>query len=54
MVDTSDQAFGHFAASSVLGRVVTEDEVTSGVVHLLLNTATTGSTLFLDGGYTLR
>jgi NAD(P)-dependent dehydrogenase (short-subunit alcohol dehydrogenase family) len=49
-----DEAFAHFAATSVLGRVVTEDEVASAVIHLLLNTATTGSTLFVDGGYTLR
>lgn len=48
------QAFEHIAAASTLGRPVTEDEVARAAVYLLLNTGTTGSTLYPDGGYALR
>ncbi len=48
------QAFEHIAAAATLGRAVTEDEVAETAVYLLLNTGTTGSTLYTDGGYALR
>ncbi len=48
------QAFEHIAATSTVGRAVTEDEVAQAAVYLLLNTGTTGSTLYTDGGYSLR
>ncbi|OHU21159.1 short-chain dehydrogenase [Mycobacteroides franklinii] len=48
------QAFEHIAAAATLSRPVTEDEVAQAAVYLLLNTGTTGSTLYTDGGYALR
>lgn len=48
------QAFEHIAAASVIGRPVRETEVAQAAAYLLLNTATTGSTLYPDGGYSLR
>ncbi|MFA4084040.1 SDR family oxidoreductase [Mycobacteroides salmoniphilum] len=48
------QALEHIAAAATLGRAVTEDEVAQAAVYLLLNTGTTGSTLYTDGGYSLR
>ncbi|TDZ82156.1 2,5-dichloro-2,5-cyclohexadiene-1,4-diol dehydrogenase [Mycobacteroides salmoniphilum] len=48
------QAFEHIAAAATLGRAVTEGEVAQAAVYLLLNTGTTGSTLYTDGGYSLR
>lgn len=48
------QAFEHIAAAATLGRAVTEHEVAQAAVYLLLNTGTTGSTLYTDGGYSLR
>ena len=48
------QAFEHIAAAATLGRAVTEREVAEAAVYLLLNTGTTGSTLYTDGGYSLR
>jgi NAD(P)-dependent dehydrogenase (short-subunit alcohol dehydrogenase family) len=52
--DVRRQAFEHYAAASIVGRPVTEPEVAGTVVHLLLNSATTGSVVYPDGGYTLR
>jgi NAD(P)-dependent dehydrogenase (short-subunit alcohol dehydrogenase family) len=52
--DVRQQAFEHIAATSVIGRPVSEAEVATAVVHLLLNTGTTGSVHYLDGGYALR
>ncbi|BBX32283.1 putative short chain dehydrogenase/reductase [Mycolicibacterium mageritense DSM 44476 = CIP 104973] len=52
--DVRAAAFEHFSGASVLGRPVSEDEVALAAVHLLLNAATTGSTVFPDGGYSLR
>ncbi len=48
------QAFEHIAVAATLGRAVTEPEVAQAAVYLLLNTGTTGSTLYTDGGYSLR
>ncbi|WP_078324154.1 SDR family oxidoreductase [Mycobacteroides salmoniphilum] len=48
------QALEHIAAAATLGRAVTEDEVAQAAVYLLLNTGTTGSALYTDGGYSLR
>ncbi|OAT67573.1 short-chain dehydrogenase [Mycobacteroides immunogenum] len=48
------QAFEHISAAATLGRPVTEAEVAQAAVYLLLNTGTTGSTLYTDGGYALR
>lgn len=47
-------ALEFFGAQSVVGRPVTEDEVAQAAAYLLLNTGTTGSTLFPDGGYSFR
>lgn len=47
-------AFDQFAADAVLARVGSEDEVAHAVVHLFTSTYTTGSTLYVDGGYALR
>lgn len=47
-------AFEHIAAASILGRPVTEGEVAQAAAYLLLNTGTSGSTLYTDGGYSLR
>ncbi|WP_458320056.1 SDR family oxidoreductase [Mycolicibacterium brisbanense] len=47
-------AFDHFVNASTSGRLAREDEIAAAVVHLLLNSATTGSTLYPDGGYSLR
>ncbi|GAC69176.1 SDR family oxidoreductase [Gordonia soli] len=48
------QAFDSYSAATLLGRVSTEDEIATAVLHLFLNTTTTGTTVFPDGGYTLR
>lgn len=48
------QAFEHISAAATLGRPVTEAEVAQAAVYLLLNTGTTGSTMYTDGGYALR
>ncbi|WP_418002529.1 SDR family oxidoreductase [Mycobacterium sp. PDNC021] len=47
-------AFDHFVEASTRGRLVREDEIAAAVIHLFLNGATTGSTLYPDGGYSLR
>ncbi|MGJ6126871.1 SDR family oxidoreductase [Mycolicibacterium sp. Y3] len=52
--DVRRAAFEFFGAQSVLGRAVTEDEVAQSVAYLLINAATTGSTVFPDGGYSFR
>ncbi|WP_242107104.1 SDR family oxidoreductase [Luteimonas aquatica] len=49
-----EQAHAHYAAMAALGRVGTVDEAADAVLFLMRNTYTTGSTLFTDGGYTLR
>lgn len=52
--DVRRAALEFFGAQSVVGRPVTEDEVAQAAAYLLLNTGTTGSTLFPDGGYSFR
>ncbi|MGK9148124.1 SDR family oxidoreductase [Plantibacter flavus] len=47
-------AFAQFTADTLLHRPGTEDEIAGAVVHLLTNGYTTGSTLYVDGGYSLR
>lgn len=47
-------AFAQFSADALLHRPGTESEVADAVVHLLANGYTTGSTLYVDGGYSLR
>ena len=47
-------AFDHFVEASTSGKLVREDEIAAAVIHLFLNGATTGSTLYPDGGYSLR
>ncbi|MEU4014923.1 SDR family oxidoreductase [Microbacterium sp. NPDC028030] len=47
-------SFAQFSADTVLGRPGREDEVADAVIHLLTNRYTTGSTLYVDGGYALR
>lgn len=47
-------AFDFYTSISTIGRMGTEPEVAQAVVYLLLNTVTTGSTLFPDGGYSFR
>lgn len=47
-------AFAGYSAQALLGRPGTEDEIARAVLHLLTSTYTTGSTLYVDGGYALR
>ncbi|WP_136057175.1 SDR family oxidoreductase [Microbacterium sp. K24] len=47
-------AFTQFSADALLGRPGTEGEVADAVIHLFVNGYTTGSTLYVDGGYSLR
>ncbi|GAA2940719.1 SDR family oxidoreductase [Microbacterium luteolum] len=49
-----ETAFAQFSADTLLGRPGTEGEVADAVIHLFVNGYTTGSTLYVDGGYSLR
>ncbi len=49
-----EAAYAGFAAISTLGRVGTVEEVADAVVFLMGNGFMSGTTLFADGGYTLR
>lgn len=49
-----EAAFTQYRRDTVLHRLGTEDEVAHAVLFLFTNGYTTGSTLFPDGGYTLR
>src|SRR5690606_17801379 len=49
-----EPAFAHYASITALGRPGTEDEVADTVVFLMQNSFMTGTTLYPDGGYTLR
>ena len=49
-----EAAFAHFVEASTTGKLAREDEIAAAVVHLFLNGATTGSTIYPDGGYSLR
>ena len=46
--------FQRFAAAAPVKRVGRPDEVAQAVLHLMANSFTTGTTLFVDGGYILR
>ncbi|GAB3575532.1 SDR family oxidoreductase [Leifsonia lichenia] len=52
--EVRDAAFSGFSASTVLRRTGTESEIADAVLHLFTSTYTTGSTLYVDGGYALR
>ncbi|OJX72967.1 SDR family oxidoreductase [Leifsonia sp. 71-9] len=52
--EVREAAFSGFSATTVLGRPGTEDEIADAVIHLFTSTYTTGSTLYVDGGYALR
>lgn len=47
-------AFDFYRDASTIGRMATEPEIAQAVVFLLLNGVTTGSTIYPDGGYSLR
>ncbi|MFF4698484.1 SDR family oxidoreductase [Streptomyces chattanoogensis] len=47
-------AFAQYRRDTVLHRLGTEDEIAHAVMFLFANGFTTGSTLYPDGGYTLR
>jgi len=46
--------FAAYAAAAPAGHVGRPEEVAQTVLYLMTNTFTTGSTLYVDGGYTLR
>ncbi|PLR27753.1 short-chain dehydrogenase [Caulobacter zeae] len=52
--EVRDAAFAGQAAGSLAGRPGTEAEIAQAVLFLLTNGFTTGTTLFTDGGYSLR
>lgn len=52
--ERKDAFFQAVAASLPLKRVGTAEEIAHAILHLMTNGYTTGSTLFVDGGYTLR
>ncbi|MEU9113751.1 SDR family oxidoreductase [Streptomyces sp. NPDC048483] len=49
-----EAAFAQYRRNTLLGRPGAEDEIAQAVVFLFTNGFTTGSTLYTDGGYTLR
>ncbi|ARF59263.1 short-chain dehydrogenase [Streptomyces gilvosporeus] len=49
-----EAAFAQYRRDALLGRPAAEDEIAQAVVFLFTNGFTTGSTLYTDGGYTLR
>ncbi|CAL9301088.1 SDR family oxidoreductase [Streptomyces sp. SudanB182_2057] len=49
-----EAAFAQYRGDTLLHRLGTEDEIAQAVVFLFTNGFTTGSTLYPDGGYTLR
>ena len=49
-----EAAFKGFAAAAPVKRVGRPEEVAQTVLYLMTNTFTTGSTLYVDGGYLLR
>jgi NAD(P)-dependent dehydrogenase (short-subunit alcohol dehydrogenase family) len=49
-----DEMFQQFAAAAPLNRVGRPEEIAQTVLYLMANTLATGSTLYVDGGYTLR
>ncbi|MEU5419021.1 SDR family oxidoreductase [Streptomyces sp. NPDC020667] len=49
-----EAAFAQYRRDTLLHRLGTEDEIAQTVLFLFTNGFTTGSTLYPDGGYTLR
>ncbi|MEU5208523.1 SDR family oxidoreductase [Streptomyces sp. NPDC020742] len=49
-----EASFAQYRRDTVLQRLGTEDEIAHAVLFLFTNGFTTGSTLYPDGGYTLR
>jgi NAD(P)-dependent dehydrogenase (short-subunit alcohol dehydrogenase family) len=52
--EAKDEMFQRFAAAAPVKRVGRPEEVAQAVLYLMANPFTTGTTLFIDGGYTLR
>ncbi|MCI3929079.1 SDR family oxidoreductase [Streptomyces sp. AN091965] len=52
--EAREQAFAQYRRDTLLHRLGSEDEIAHAVLYLLGNGYTTGSTLYPDGGYTLR
>jgi NAD(P)-dependent dehydrogenase (short-subunit alcohol dehydrogenase family) len=52
--EAKDEMFQRFAAIAPVKRVGRPEEVAQAVLHLMANSFTTGTTLFVDGGYLLR
>lgn len=52
--EIKEAAFEHYSQVALAGRPGTEDEVADTVLFLMANKFITGSTLYPDGGYTLR
>jgi len=52
--DHRTRAFEEFSRSVPLGRVGTADEIARAVLFLMTSTFMTGSTMYVDGGFTLR
>jgi NAD(P)-dependent dehydrogenase (short-subunit alcohol dehydrogenase family) len=49
-----EEMFQGYAAAAPLKRVGRPQEIAQAVLHLMANPFTTGTTLYVDGGYTLR
>ena len=49
-----DEMFQRFAAAAPVKRVGRPEEIAQAVLYLMANSFTTGTTLYVDGGYTLR
>jgi NAD(P)-dependent dehydrogenase (short-subunit alcohol dehydrogenase family) len=52
--EAKDEMFQRFAAVAPVKRVGRPEEVAQAILHLMANSFTTGTTLFVDGGYLLR
>ncbi|MEU2564926.1 SDR family oxidoreductase [Streptomyces longispororuber] len=52
--EAREQAFAQYRRDTLLHRLATEDDIAHAVLYLFGNGYTTGSTLYPDGGYTLR
>lgn len=52
--EAKEEMFQRFAAVAPLNRVGRPEEIAQTVLYLMANTLTTGSILYVDGGYTLR
>jgi NAD(P)-dependent dehydrogenase (short-subunit alcohol dehydrogenase family) len=52
--EAREEMFQRFAAAAPVRRVGRPEEIAQAVLHLMANPFTTGTTLFVDGGYLLR